>query len=345
MKFVLGCAILLCAMTELALAAPQAKLYKRFSDWVNTPDGMTADADGNLILAAPNRQNDDYPGCILRQNRRTGKWELLTPGLLNPDTGRAAPAGIAYAPDGNIYYCDNQYGFNKSYKSRILRVIMDKNGNAVSIEPVVENIKAANGLRVYDNALFFTDTLFGLKDRNTGGVYRVPFSAFRERPARLLPKEQADRDPYFLGEVKTANGLCHSSNGDLYVSDFSEGRLYKLIRTADGYQKPTLIFSDPKRCRCLDGIVYDAKRNCIFMTDSRDNAIRVWDIAHEYDGTAFSTLWENSDSDGADGLLDQPSEPFVFGDELLVSNYDSRCAGFKNSHNDKVHTISIINLD
>lgn len=345
MKKILSCALFAGLALCLAHAGPQPELYKRFGAYVNTPDGMAVDEKGNLLLAAPNRQSDDYPGVILRQNHRDGKWELLTPGLLHPETGKAAPAGIACAPDGSIYYCDNQYGFNKTYKSRILRINLDRRGNVLSIEPVIENIKAANGLRIYDNAIFFTDTFFDLKDRNTGGVYRVPFAAFRERPARLLPKEMAEKDPYFLGEIVTANGLCLNSNGDLYVSDFSNGRLYKLNRILGRYQKPELIFSDAKRCKCLDGIFFDAKRNRIYMADSRDNAIRVWDVALERDGDAFSTLWENGDDNGESGLLDQPSETFVIGDELLVSNYDRRGKDFKNSHNDSVHTISVIKLD
>lgn len=52
----------------------------------------------------------------------------------------------------------------------------------------------------------------------------------------------------------------------------------------------------------------------------------------------------NDDNDGAEGLLDQPCEPMVWGDKLLIANFDMSFPGVKNS-NDAVHTLSVINLD
>ena len=43
------------------------------------------------------------------------------------------------------------------------------------------------------------------------------------------------------------------------------------------------------------------------------------------------------DTDGADGLLDQPCEPMVWGDKLLVVNFDMSFPGLKNTRNDEVH--------
>ena len=49
-------------------------------------------------------------------------------------------------------------------------------------------------------------------------------------------------------------------------------------------------------------------------------------------------------TDGADGLLDQPCEPMVWGDKLLVVNFDMTFPGLKNTGNDPVHTVSVITL-
>ena len=82
------------------------------------------------------------------------------------------------------------------------------------------------------------------------------------------------------------------------------------------------------------------------MADSARNAIRYWDIGKEQKGAAaFGTLWENDDATGEDGLLDQPCEVLVIeGNKLLVANFDLRFPGLKNTSNDLVHTISVIDL-
>jgi hypothetical protein len=47
----------------------------------------------------------------------------------------------------------------------------------------------------------------------------------------------------------------------------------------------------------------------IYITDSEKNANHEWNIS----ANKMNKLWENDDTDGADGLLDQPSEPIVVG--------------------------------
>ena len=45
------------------------RLFARFAgDFVNVPDGMTQDADGNLYLSVPNFINNLYPGCIMKRS-------------------------------------------------------------------------------------------------------------------------------------------------------------------------------------------------------------------------------------------------------------------------------------
>lgn len=328
------------------------ELFKQFGDHVNVPDGLAQDRHGNIFLAAPNFVDPSYAGTIMKRDKKSGTWSVFVAGLLHPDTKRGAPMGLEFAEDGNLYYCDNQYFFDKGYKSRIMRVVIGKDGEPLKIEPVVENIKLANAVRVRGNAILFTDTFFDVAGKNQGGVYRVPMSAFKDRPARLLPKEQASNDPYCLGITETvplehrkdtagADGMCIDKDGNIYTGTFGDGHFYVLKLKADGtYEKPATLLNDPKVFSCCDGICYYAKKNWVIMTDSEKNAVRYWDIK----AGKIGLLWENDDTDGADGLLDQPCEPMVWGDKLIVVNFDNTFPGLKNTKNDAVHSVSVIDL-
>ena len=57
-----------------------------------------------------------------------------------------------------------------------------------------------------------------------------------------------------------------------------------------------------------------------------------------------STLWENGDTNGAGGLLDQPCEPLIRGNELIIANFDMPVPGMKNTKFDPPNTISVIKL-
>lgn len=52
----------------------------------------------------------------------------------------------------------------------------------------------------------------------------------------------------------------------------------------------------------------------------------------------------NDNADGSDGLLDQPCEPLLRGDELLIVCFDMPFPGLKNSKFDDWHTILVIQL-
>lgn len=329
------------------------KLFKRFGSHVNTPDGLAQDRHGNVYCAAPNFVDQSYPGTIMKMDKKTGKWSVFVPGLLHPETGRGAPMGMEFGEDGHLYYCDNQYFTDKNYKSRILRVVIDKNGEPLRIEPVVENLKLANAMRTRGNAIYFTETFFDIKGKNLGGVYRVPMSAIKERPVRLLPKEQWEKDPYCIGVTETTplphrndtaatDGMCFDKQGNIYTGNFGDGHFYIMRLQKDGsYAKPETLFYDPKVMPSVDGVCYDAKRERVYIADSDRNAVRYWDIK----AGKLGLLWENEDDDGADGLLDQPCEPMVWDGKLLVVNFDMSFPGLRNTKNDDVHTISVIELD
>jgi len=345
------------------------RLFKAFGDVNNVPDGLTQDEKGNIYHSAPNLRDSSYPGCILKRCFKTGKWSVFCAGRNSPKTGKGRPMGLEWCrEDGNLYYCDNQYFDSKDYASRVMRVVVDKQtGEAVRIETAVDNIKLANAIRFHKGDMFITDTYFDLDRANgvgIGGVYRIPLAACRDKTVSLLPKPRYKEDPYFVCNTETvalpgrggdnsgADGLAITKDGDLYFGTFGSGRFYTCKRNADGsYGAAKLIFENPKVFACCDGICYDEKENRIIMSDSALNALHTWDIAKELKGECgFGEMWKNGDSDGADGLFDQPCEPMVWVDpdgrrKLIVANFDMAFPGLENKTDDAWHTLSVIDLD
>ena len=85
------------------------KLFKQFGEVLNTPDGLAMDGAGNVYLSAVNGVDGTYPGHIWRMEKATGKWSAFTPCKPHPKTHAAYPMGLAFDPEGNLYYADAQY--------------------------------------------------------------------------------------------------------------------------------------------------------------------------------------------------------------------------------------------
>jgi sugar lactone lactonase YvrE len=327
------------------------KLFKQFGPVVNVPDGMAVDKQGNFYVAAPNLNNQAYPGAIWKYDKRSKQWSVFFVALRHPDTGLGFPMGLEFGEDGNLYYADNQYFTDKNYKSRIIRVNIDKNGEALSADPVVENVKLANAVRCRDNAVYFTDTFFDLEGENLGGIYKVPFKDFANGPVKCLGKKDWKTDKYCIGttacvpnhrgDIAATDGMCFDKDGNIYTGNFGDGHFYIMKRQKDGsYGKPETLLFDTKLLPCVDGVNYYPKKNWVFIADSERNAVVYWDI----DKQKLEMFWINDDTDGADGLLDQPCECIVWDGKLIVSNFDVSFPGLKNQKNDSVHTLSVIKL-
>ena len=368
----LGAAVI--GMASQAAAEPWVKgeprhrptLFKQFGDVLNTPDGLALDAAGNVYLSAVNGVDGTYPGHIWRMDRATGKWSVFTPCKTHPKTRAAYPMGLAFDPEGNLYYADAQYFADSDYQSRIMRVVI-RNGEPQRIEAVVERIKLPNALRWRDGALYFTESFFNVPGQYQSGVYRVPAAALSaEKPARLLDKAQASQDPYCIGIVETVlrdrgsangkpeipptapplhiytagcDGMDFDRDGNIYTGSFGDGRFWVMKTLGSGrYGKPELLSAE---VTCCDGICYDPARNLILLTAAEQNAIYAWDITQK----KMSVVWANGETDGADGLLDQPCEVMMLdADRLLVVNIDAPSPFMVNTKPDPVHTLSVIDL-
>lgn len=327
------------------------KLLLRVGDDCNTPDAVRLlPATGEMFVACPNYNDPKFPGKIMKITP-DNRWELVTVLPPHPQTGRACPMGMDFGPDGNLYVADCQYFYDKDHKSRVLRIVM-KDGKAVRVETAVEGFKLANAVMFKGNDMFVSDTFFDRDDRpGMSGVYRIGMAEMGRGVVRLLPKARAETDPHLVMLMHTkrlhvradwagADGLTFDADGNLYCGNFGDGTLYKATFNADGSVHTAGVFVYDGRWTCCDGLFYDKTRDCIFVADSEKNAVQVIWLPEG----RLTTLWENDDTDGSDGLLDQPCEVALRGNELIAVNFDMTFPGLKNAGYDAWHTISVIDI-
>jgi sugar lactone lactonase YvrE len=336
-------------------------------DACNTPDGMRKDPKSNdIILSCPNFFGKTADGGaytappVLMRIKPDNKIEPYFTDLPAPANApnRAGPMGIDFGPDGNLYVADHQYRYDPAYKSRILRINVDAMGKPTTADVVVEGTRLSNALMWNKDYLYLTDT-WAYDEPATGGksaIYRFTraelAAATTASPIKIQKPTATTADPHMFAQFNTvpdrgvnlagADGITFDAAGNLYTGNFGDGVITKITFDAMGNKATQTEFVKDAAMTCADGIFFDAMTSNIYVTDSQKNAIRVISPAG-----VVSTLWENDDSNGEGGLLDQPAEPTIRGNELIIANFD---AGFtamqpgKNKSSEAPHTISVIKL-
>lgn len=343
------------------------RLLIRLPTSCNTPGGVTLDAEGNIILSIPNFNNDALlkDGLIetpappkmvkIDKNNELTTWYEFRKEDMHPDTGKIGPMDCAFGPDGNLYIADMQIFWDNHNQSRLLRInVID--GRPVSMDVVVEGFIVANGMVWKGDTLFVTETVLAHPKKGEknpqllSGVYAFKIDELKNGCLILPPYEENNPERHLMEVFRSsgrvglgADGVAVDGNGDLYTSIVEDGLIYKTSFDDKGEPVETSLFARSNDMVSADGIVWRKEDNRIYVADILNNAVHVVDMKGN-----VQTLHKNSDTDGADGSLDQPCEVLIRGNELIVINMDMPWKDptglLVNTKIDEPYTISVIPL-
>ena len=301
-----------------------------------TPDAFDIAPDGSLTLSCPNFANKNLEGELFSLNHRGEVSHLVSVPRLK-EKNKANPMGIAYGPDGALYVADSR-GVKQG---RILKLSFD--GRKLINTEVIATGLNPNGLRYFKGALYATQlTMPKVKStNNTSGIYRIDVNA------RNLQLSNTLADPQLIFSVETQNpqkqigldGLAFDSKGHLYTANMGDGIVYKLTLDDAGQVTTTEDYAKVPWQASVDGMTFDQYDNMylagfasnqLFKIDSQQNV---------------TVLADYPDNDGTNGQLDQPADLLVYGDKLIISNFDLMVGnGMENTQHGKPYTLSYFPL-
>jgi sugar lactone lactonase YvrE len=322
----------------------ESQLLVALPEYVNTPDGMSLQPDGSIILSVPNFNDKKSPSVMMRitPDNKAELWYTLP--VAQGPLGRIFPMGVSRAPNGDLYLADMQYMEDKDQKSRLWRITV-KDGKPTGIVLVAKGFNVANGTIIHDGYVYITESVLEEESQPlTSAVMR-----FRLDEANVQLATPLKNDPHIIATFKSAkkdwrfgaDGLAFDSKGNLFVGLFGEGEMYKITFDKDGKVASNTLFAKAPCLITCDGMSCDLKTDKLYVADSAANAIQVISP----DGSV-RTLAKNGDlRDKRMGKLDQPCEALLRGNTIVASNMDWPFPGFVNTKWEMPATLSVIKLD
>ena len=331
-----------------APAMQKSELFMELPDDCPTPDGMAIAPNGDLILACPNFADLTKPACLMRitQDGKISKW-LDVPVL--PETGWAAPMGITFDDEGNLFICDNQgwSGAEKARNKGRLLCLRLKDGRLDETIVVASGMEHPNGVRFHNGKLYVTQSSLSTIQDPSGLLVSGVYCFDKNDKNIKVTNTKADKN--LITTVITKNkavqygldGIVFDKEGNLYVGNFGDGTIHRI--TFDGTGKVIgndIWAQDPSQLRTTDGMCIDDNGN-IWVADFSENA-----VARIDKNGRIQRIAQSPDCDGSDGGLDQPGEPIVWNGQVIVSCFDIVTGPDKvNTGHDKPFTLAKLQLN
>jgi sugar lactone lactonase YvrE len=331
----------------------KTSLLVELPDYCNTPDGMCLLADNSVIVSIPNFNDASAAPCLVRitpDNKAELFYQFPTPYPgLEKGVDRIAPMGICRAPSGDLYLADNQFAPDKQNKSRLWKLVV-KDNKVDKMVLVASGFNIANGTAVNGDYVYITESTLQQVYNPTMKSAVMRFKLDEENVALKTPL--AD-DPHIIATFDSqkkewpfgADGITFDSKGNLFVGLFSDAVMYKITFDGEGKVKSKDVFAQGPNMMSCDGMCCDKGTDLIYMADCAGNAVQMISP----DGR-ITTLARNGDVPDAaakkTGMLDEPSEALLRGNEIVIANMDWPIDGFVNKKPYRMPaTISVLKLD
>lgn len=330
----------------------------------NTPDGAAMGKDGKIYISVPNFNNGyllenniiqkPEPSYIitLDEKNQLSEWYQFGGDVLHPKTQFVGPMDLAFGPDGNLYVADMQLAYDPMHQSRILRINI-LNGKPIGVDVVVEGFIACNGLIWHENTLYVTESILAHvpdTEENSvlhSGVYAFSMEELQSGKTIQLEAFTTEKsDPHLAVHLKTphtgfgADGIAFDDKGYLYTT--AGGAIYKTLLDVANRELETNLFAQNRETMIsADGLIWNPKDRKLYTPGFLENALYAIDESGQ-----IEKLHQNGDTNGEEGLLDQPAEVILRGDELIIVNMD--LGGYSkedlNTKPDEPYTISSYDL-
>ncbi len=225
----------------------------------------------------------------------------------------------------------------------LMKAIVMLDGKPQHAVPVASGMNVANAVAVNDGYLYVSETILVPESKPLiSGIFR-----FKIGDEGITLKSPLKDDPHLITTITShnpdigfgADGLCFDSKGNLYCGNFADGTIHKITFDEQGKVASNTIWVKTDKMKCADGLCCDQKTDRILVADMVQNAIQMI-----YPDGTVETIAMNGDTDGAEGLIDQPCEAIFRGDEVIISNMDWPFEGVVNTTWDKPYTLSVVNL-
>lgn len=324
------------------------ELFMLLPEYISTPDGMEIDKEGNLVLSCPNFADLSMPSCVVKIDKEGNvkKWFDIP---LNEKTNEARSMGIAFGPDGDLYVVDNQgwTGIEKyKFQGRILRVRM--NGDVIEkVTVVADGMEHPNGIRIRDGYMYVTQSTMEKVVTKSGKLMSCVYRFSLDDENIHITNTLDDESIFTTYETENpecqygVDGIVFDKEGNLYIGNFGDGAIYKVTINEDGSVKENALWAqNSEELVSTDGMTIDSAGN-IYIADFSANAI----VRADTKGN-LRKVAQSPDSDGFHGELDQPGEPCVWNDKIIVSCFDLVTdEGKVNTKHEMPATMSMLDVE
>ncbi len=321
------------------------QLFATLPDYAPTPDAFAIAPDGSVILSCPNFADTSQQGVLLRLSKDGNKITKITNTPILQSTKKAHFMGLTFDDKGVLYVCDNQ-GWTGTKEGqnqgRLLRLTLDKD-KVVNTEVIASNMSHPNGVRYRNGFLYVTQSMLPKikSEKLTSGIYK-----FKTTDRNIkLNNDKMDKKLIFTNETKNAkcqyglDGLVFNKNGELFVGDFGDGAIFKLYLNKEGNVKNSEVYATCPKDSGIDGMDFDDKGNLYVAGFSRNQILKVMPNG------IVKIIAQYPDNDGSNGQIDQVADVIVYGNKLLISNFDCVTdSGKTNRKHDKPYTISYLDI-